>query len=169
MKRKIFSVMALAAVLMSASCAKEDPAKPVDYSAPEKQATIQGKLLVNTDQTLTEPKYSAISGITIIATVSYSELNPGSGSGAFSTSATTNSNGEFTLKVPSTPSGVTVSFAVNDVEGSRKVSEGNGTKTEDGKWSFSISSQSVKSGQSKILSSTIGTFTQIDKVGSAAS
>ncbi|MDR3367318.1 MAG: hypothetical protein LBO71_10195 [Prevotellaceae bacterium] len=159
--------MALAAVLMSASCAKEDPAKPVDYSAPAKQATIKGKLLMNDNPTMSQPKYTAKAGITVIATVPYSELNSGSSSGAFSASTTTDSKGEFTLQVPATQAGVNVSFAVNDVEGSKTVNSagGTGTETQQGKWSFGIPSATVKSGQSKILDAAFGSFTQIKSVG----
>ena len=168
MKQKFFSAMAFTAVLMSASCAKEDPAKPVDYSAPEKQATIQGKLLVNDNTTLAQQKYKAIAGITVIASVAYADLSAtGQGSGSFSTTATTNSSGEFTVAVPATSSGVMVSFAVNDIQGSRTVnsSSGTGTELQQGKWTFSISPMSVKSGQKIILDTEVGLFTPIESAG----
>ncbi|MDR2813422.1 MAG: hypothetical protein LBB79_02015 [Prevotellaceae bacterium] len=175
MKKKIFSAMALTAVLMGASCAKEDPAKPVDYSAPEKQATVTGKLVINENLTLSPQKYTAKEGITVIASVRYSSLNPSSSSsGAFSTSTTTNSKGEFTLTVPATEAGVSVSFAVNDIEGSQTTSDTNKpklpgggypTKVEQGKWSFDVPSKNVQSGQKVILESVVGTFSQLDSAG----
>ncbi|MDR0712043.1 MAG: hypothetical protein LBF67_06850 [Prevotellaceae bacterium] len=161
--------MALVAVLMSASCAKEDPAKPIDYSAPEKQATIKGKLLINDNTTLTTPKYSAISGVTIIASISYSSLSGDDAQGSFSTTATTDSKGDFTLTVPATSSGVTVNLVANDIQGSLTTTStsgsGSGTEIQQGKWSFDLSSPSVLSGQTVILSSVVGTFTQIKSAG----
>jgi hypothetical protein len=161
MKRKIYTVLALAAILMSASCAKEDPAKPIDYSAPEKQATIQGKLLINTNETLPieNQRYSAISGITIKATVSYSSLSGNfSQRGGFTTTTTTNSQGEFTLQVPATEDGVSVSFTVNPKDGRKTVIAGYTstntpiTKEQSGFWSFYIPQQnSVKPGQIIII------------------
>jgi hypothetical protein len=167
MKQKFFSVMAFTALLMSASCAKEDPAKPVDYSAPEKQATLQGKVLINENETLTPQKYSAKAGVTVIASVAYSQLNPGLGSGSFSATATTDSKGEFTLAVPATSSGVSVTLAVNDVQGSKTVTSPSGSaEVQQGKWSFAISSiYDLQSGQTKILPVIYGYFTQIKSAG----
>lgn len=164
--------MAFTAILMSASCAKEDPAKPVNYSAPEKRATIQGRLLINENTTLTTQKYTAKAGITVIASVSYSDLNPNEYvPGSFSTTATTDSKGEFTLTVPATSSGVAVNFSVNDILGSRTVtvtlpSGTDGAEIQQGKWSFSIPTiYNLKSGQEIILSTVSGTFTHIQSAG----
>ena len=172
MKRIFFSAIVLAAALVSASCSKEeDPAKPVDYAAPEKQATIQGRLLVNNDQTVTEQKYSAMAGVLIIASVRYADLNPnGVGAGVFSTRVTTDSRGEFTLTVPATAGGVPVYLAISDVKGSRNeaVVSATGTKNEkkEGKWYFDPPANLyVQSGQTVILSAIVGDFAQIKSSG----
>jgi hypothetical protein len=180
MKKNFLNMLALGAILVSASCSKEDPAKALDDSvytaAPEKQATIQGKLLVNSNTALTEQVYSALSGITVIATIPYSNLNSSASgsSGAFSTSTTTNSSGEFTLKVPATASGVPVTLTVNDKDGKQRQQTGtspSGSPTSNeisGKWSFFINDYSllsVKSGQTIILESIKGQFTPIESAG----
>ncbi|MDR1341649.1 MAG: hypothetical protein LBK18_00150 [Prevotellaceae bacterium] len=174
-------MLALGAIMVSASCAKEDPAKALDdsaYTAEGKSATIEGKLLVNNDISILAPlqqKYAAIQGVTVIATISYSSLNPSSGgSGSYSTSTTTSSSGEFTLKVPATANGVSVTLTVNHTQGKQKriidYTSANVPITSEinGKWSFSINDYSllsVKSGQTIILESAIGNFTPIESAG----
>lgn len=145
--------MALGAILISASCAKEDPATAVDFSAPEKQATIQGKLLVNSD--VSQQSYAGLSGVTVIATVPYSSLTGvPSATGSFSANATTNSDGDFTLQVPATADGVQVSFAVSKTQSKQTLPTGD----VDGIWSFSIGQQSVKTGQTLIIPAITGSF-----------
>ncbi|MDR3183797.1 MAG: hypothetical protein LBT49_00105 [Prevotellaceae bacterium] len=166
MKRKIFSILALAAVLMSASCAEEDPAKPVDYSAPELQATIQGKLLIIADTTENPKAYSALEGVVITASVDYSELSSSAiTSGAFLTTATTDKDGVFTLTVPATASGVTVKIGANGKwmkEGQRQHDANEKRVWVEGIWSFpdlGPDITSVTSGKVIYLSTVIGEFT----------
>lgn len=146
--------MALGAILLSASCAKEDPAKAVDFSAPEKQATIQGKLLVNSD--VSQQSYAGLSGVTVIATVPYSSLNSSvQNAGSFSASTETNSDGDFTLQVPATAAGVTVTLTVSETQSKQKLPTGD----VDGIWSFSIPNQTnVKPGQTLIIPAITGSF-----------
>jgi hypothetical protein len=177
MKTKIFSVMTLVAVMVGASCAKEDPAKPVDYSAPEKQATIQGTLLIVQNLTAATLTYSAAQEVTVIASVSYSQLGNPSAAGAFSTSVTTGSDGKFTLQVPADEDGASVSIVVNDREGtrmeydySRPLSQGDyATVSKAGIWMFNINSQMVKSGQAVIIPAAIGSFYEDKKAGGPVS
>jgi hypothetical protein len=170
MKKNIFSVLALAAVVISASCAKnEDPAQPVDYTAPEMQATIQGKLLIIPDTTAPVENrwYSALSDVTIIASVSYASLSgDNNAKGAFSTTAKTNEKGEYSLTIPATASGVDVEFAVNDKEGTQKqFTDISITGDVLGIWSFTIPPQSdVKAGQVVIIPARAGTFTADKRV-----
>jgi hypothetical protein len=167
--------MALAAVMMSASCSKEDPAKPVDYSAPEKQATIQGTLLINQNLTAATQTYSGAQGVTVIASVPYAQLGNPSATGSFSTTVTTGSDGKFTLHVPADEDGANVSIVINDKEGTRTEYDysqpplpqgGQPTVAKAGIWKFNIGSQDVKSGQAIILPATIGSFTLEKKAGS---
>jgi hypothetical protein len=186
MKSKLLNVLALAAVLMSVSCSEDDPAKPVDFSAPEKQATIQGQLLINADLTLDDEVYSAApAGTTIRAVVAYNDLGS-TASGSYTTTATVDSKGVFELKVPASDGGVTVSLTVNDIKGKQKDftgetddqgitlvdSQGKAlTAEENGVWSFSFSAVASKlngvvSGQVVILPSVVGTFAEEVSVGS---
>lgn len=180
MKRKVFSVMALAAVLMSASCSKEDPAKPVDFSnvPAEKQATIQGKVLVNKNTTATTPVYAALQGVTVRASVTYSSLGVSGSTESYSTSTTTDSKGEFTLKVPATASGVPVTFNIDVIEGTQTqnvVNPTTGTPAPldvKGYWTVSSFSETVKAGQTIFVTNAstqfgviIGTFTQSKSAG----
>ncbi|MDR1417228.1 MAG: hypothetical protein LBJ57_07425 [Prevotellaceae bacterium] len=169
-KKYLLSMLAFGAILISASCTKEDPAKPIDPSsytaAAEKQATISGKLLIvsNISESQASWIYSALPGITIMATVSYSSLGFDDMEGAFAVSTQTNSNGEFTLKVPATTSGVRVSLTVNDTKGTQRQSIGAAGMIS-GKWSFSFSDQSVRSGQEVIIPAVSGTFQKDSSVG----
>jgi hypothetical protein len=123
--KKTFKLLSLALVAGSlafvASCIKdEDPAEPIDYSAPEKQATIRGTLLTYDDNGVQNAQYVAASSVTIIASVSYSSLSGNSNNnGAYTTSVITNNNGEFTVNVPATEDGVPVDFVVNDKKGTQ--------------------------------------------------
>ncbi|MDR1416850.1 MAG: hypothetical protein LBJ57_05480 [Prevotellaceae bacterium] len=162
MKRIFFNVLAFAAVLtFGASCTKEDPAKPLTYDAPERQATIYGTLLVNDDLTAAKQKYTGAAGVAIIATISYSDLSSGAGatSGAISRATTTNSKGEFAIQVPATEAGVSVSFTVNDLKGKRTETVGGSSKEVAGTWRFSIADQRVKIDQEKISDTVVGVFT----------
>jgi hypothetical protein len=172
MNRIVFYVLALAAVLMSASCAKdEDPAKPIDYLVPEKQATIHGTLLVNIDTTQVPQKYSAPEEkVTIIANISYADLSSDGGQkGAYSVPATTDEKtGAFILTVPATEDTVSVSIVANDIRGTQTQKDQNGsTVSVSGIWSWTFNGLPLKiiSGQVVILPAIEGQFTPDKKAG----
>jgi hypothetical protein len=164
MKKTIFSVMALAAIVIgSASCSKEDPAQPLnqfDTLTNENSATVEGVLLINPNTTLAyaDQKYAALANAQVKVTVSNQSLYGGAASGDWATFVATNSTGAFTVKVPATVGGVTVRFAVSATKGTQKRAVGTDDKTVDGYWTFNTFSENVLSGMSYIHAREIGTF-----------
>jgi hypothetical protein len=175
MKKTIFSVMALTAIVIgSASCAKEDPAQPLNqYSSlnNENSATVSGILLVNPDETkaYADQKYAALANAKIKVTVSNADLYGGAASGDWASFVTTDLKGEFTVNIPATVGGVTVSFAVSDTKGSQKRRVGADEKTVDGYWTFHTFNESVQSGMTYIHAKEVGSFNILVGDGSLVS
>lgn len=170
MKKHLFTVMALAATLTLGltSCTKEDPASPLVIDM-QKTATVEGTLLVNPDITKApaDQKYDALKDVQIVAYVKYSTLNPNASTGSYTVKATyTSSTGKFSVVVPATEDGVTVTFAVSDVAGEQKQVVGPDNVTIVGTWSFNIPSQSLKAGQKKVIPFVAGSFAPGKESGS---
>jgi hypothetical protein len=164
MKKNILSVMALAAIMIgSVSCAKEDPALPLNQFntlTNENSATVSGVLLVNPDITKDwdEQKYAALANAQIKVTVSNQSLYGGAASGDWATFVTTDQKGEFTVKVPATVGGVTVRFAVSATKGSQRRPVGTDDKLVEGYWTFGTFNESVLSGMTYIHGREVGSF-----------
>jgi len=164
--RKIFSFVAVTIAALSlslASCTK-DPAKAVSVDMSEgKTANISGTLLVNPNLSASPQTYKGME-TKIMVSVPYSEIfNNPQAKGSWSTMITSNSNGEFSVTVPASVSGVNVSFTASDVRGEQRQ---NSSTTFKGVWKFNISSENVKSGKTVVKEATIGTFTKLAENGS---
>lgn len=104
--KKVFNFIAVAVVALSfglSGCSNEDPASPLDVDM-NRTATIQGTILINTDEFADADKqtWSSPKEISVIATVDYDQLNPLAASGSYTvpTSAITYSKGNFSFKIP---------------------------------------------------------------------
>src|SRR5690606_38067357 len=95
------------------SCKKEDPAKALEINQ-EQTATINGKILINTNESDSLPKWSAAQNVQIIASVPYAELNSGATGTYMIKDVNYNAaTGEFTIKAPVSANGssINVKFA----------------------------------------------------------
>lgn len=133
MKKQLFSILAVttALVLGLTSCAKEDTASNLEVDL-SRTATIQGKILVNTDETAVNPRWSAPSTVSLIATVPYSSLNA-QASGTYvipkENISYESSTGIFTIKAPVSVQGTVVTVKFEDFKGEVRQPDGTGTKT----------------------------------------
>ncbi len=113
-KVSIFALIALGGLSLGmSSCSKEDPAMPLEINAAQ-TATINGKILINTDEDTVAPKWAAPGNVQVIATVPYAELNS-SASGTYTIKDVTfnAATGEFSIVAPVSANGsaITVKFA----------------------------------------------------------
>ena len=131
MKKQLFSILAMAVLALGlTSCAKDDPATVVEIDH-TRTATVQGKILVNTDETITPARWSAPSSVNFIATLPYSSLHSGA-SGTYvipqENISYNSSTGEFTITAPVGYNGSAVTVKFEDFKGEvRKNVGGNQT------------------------------------------
>lgn len=113
-KVSILASIALGGLLIGfTSCKKEDPAVALEINE-EQSATINGKILINTNESDTLPKWSAAPNVQIIATVPFYQLNSNaSGTYNINNIAYNPLTGEFAIKAPVGANGtqVNVKFA----------------------------------------------------------
>src|SRR5690606_30874217 len=96
---------------------KEDPAEALEVNH-EQSATINGKILINKDESDSIPKWSAANNIQVIASLPYSELNNHATGTYLIKDVTYNSNtGEFTIKTPVSANGSAVDVKFADFKG----------------------------------------------------
>jgi len=176
MKKFLYFFCATAMVLSLglSSCVKEDPARPLEVDL-SKTATVQGRILFNTDLTLTEPVLTAPSAanVTITARINYSSIvNGGSGVHIIQNITYNASTGDFTIQVPVSEWGGTVTISINDFTGTQRQQDFSVTPTStivrNGRWSGTISSPFVAAGETVILPTTVLGFTRLDGVGDPA-
>ena len=128
--KKVFCFFAAAAIglpLMLSSCAKEDPAKPLEVNL-SKTGTFKTTILAVTNTTVTPQTYAAapITKENIVATVLLRQLNPGLGASNTSTYLVPNSDidynastGVLEIKVPTVDAGVTLTVSIISASGRR--------------------------------------------------
>ncbi len=122
-KASILALVALGGLAASvSSCKKEDPAKALEVNLSQ-TATVNGKILVNADESDSIPKWSAPTNLSVIATVPFNQLNPASAHGVYNV---TNVNydatsGEFTVVAPVGANGTDINIAINDFAGQVRI------------------------------------------------
>jgi hypothetical protein len=118
---KIFIAASFGCIAFTAC--NNDPAEPLNYNTYQ-TATVKGKVLVNTDYTLSinAQKWSAApAGIRIIAEVSNTSITGQSTAGTYRTNAAYNATtGEYTVTVPVSYNGSIVTITVKDWTGKVK-------------------------------------------------
>lgn len=114
-KVSILASIALSGLLIGfTSCKKEDPAVALEVNQ-EQAATIQGKILINTNESDTLPKWSAAPNVQIVATVPYYQLNSNaSGTYIIKDVVYNPTTGEFSIKAPVGANGSSVDVKFND-------------------------------------------------------
>ncbi|MDR2037197.1 MAG: hypothetical protein LBQ60_04670 [Bacteroidales bacterium] len=177
--KKVFSLLAMAAIVLSvglSSCAKEDTADSLNVDL-NRTATIKGKILINEDETKTEPTWSAPREVVISATVPYTSLNGNAAGGTYvipsSNISYTASTGEFTITAPVGVSGSVVSVKLSQFTGSVRVADpanAGSSKTINVIWdSQEKDSNSAKPGETVYLDqwelSTDAYYTEVKNAG----
>ena len=123
MKKQIHFVLAIAVALVVGltACVKEDPSSPlvIDTTA---TAWVKGYVSYHPDLTVTpSARYPSASDVTITATVTYASASSYAQSGSFVVTATYDVNtGLYTVAVPATNSGTSVTIAFSSFSGSQK-------------------------------------------------
>ena len=123
MKKQIYSVLAIVALFIGLiACVKEDPSSPlvIDTAA---TAWVKGYVSYQPDLTVTpSDRYPAASDVTITATVTYASASSYAQTGSFAVTATYDvQTGLYTVAVPATNSGTSVTIAFSSFTGSQKV------------------------------------------------
>lgn len=159
-----FVAVALTAVSLSLVSCKEDPATAMTVNmSEEKTATISGTLLVNPNLNVGTQIYKGME-TQILVSVPYSEIfEDGKAKGSWSTVISSNNRGEFSVTVPASVKGVTVSFTASDVKGEQVDRAGKSIK---GVWKFNIADETVKSGKKVVKEQVVGRFTALKEDGS---
>jgi hypothetical protein len=122
MKKNLLILAAAFGCVAWTACSNEDPAEPLTHNAYQ-TATIQGKVLLNSDETLTDPKWSAPANLTVVAEVSNASITGQyAAQGDYRVEAVCNpSSGEYSVEVPVSNTGSQVRIIVNNFPGSVKV------------------------------------------------
>lgn len=124
--KNVFVTAMLAVGLLFSSCAKEDPAIPLNVNM-DQTATIHGKILVNKNEAATTQTWSAPDDFNVIATVPYSSLNSSAIGDYVIPSENISYNksaGEFTIKAPVGIEGSNVTVKFSDFKGSVRANKG---------------------------------------------
>lgn len=130
MRKHLLSILAVVMVLGLTSCGKEDTATDLNVDL-NRVATVQGKILINTDETISPARWSAPTSVKLIATVPYSSLNSGA-SGTYvipQENINYGSDGTFTITAPVGVEGTAVTVKFEDFKGEVRVADGTGSKS----------------------------------------
>jgi hypothetical protein len=122
MKKNLLILAAAFGCVALTACNNDDPAEALTYDAYQ-TATIQGKVLVNSDETLTDPKWSAPTNLTVVAEVSNASITGQyQATGDYRVEAVCNtSTGEYSVEIPVSNTGSQVRITVKDFPGTVKV------------------------------------------------
>lgn len=120
MKRKMFSILAIAAIAMT-SCKKDEPA-----SSELRDATISGNVWADLDQT--DSDVEGVEGMTVKVEVNTSswdqQVDPSYTYDKRVYTAVTDANGDYTLTIPATEDGYNVTLEFEDVYTTRTSASG---------------------------------------------
>jgi len=117
-KVSILSAIVLSSLVIGVtSCKKEDPAKALKVNL-EQTATVNGKILINANESDSLPKWSAPQNVQILASVPYNQLNSNAYGNYTINSVNYNpATGEFTVVAPVGVNGSSIDIKIVDFKG----------------------------------------------------